>query len=136
MIQTLEVVKQGREDPIKARTSQHRQSDRACSLAISIAGAFFDKKEDEIFSPSRSSAAACEARHIAIYLAHIVFQQPHRNIAKAFARDRTSITHALRRVEDRRDDAKFDALLCRMERLAASCWNQLNPNCGDEGAGQ
>ncbi|KAA0971098.1 chromosomal replication initiator DnaA [Aureimonas fodinaquatilis] len=135
MIQILEVV-QGGGDKISASASQRRESDRACSLAISIAGAFFDKKEDEISSPSRSSAAACEARHIAIYLAHVVFQQPHRSIAAAFARDRTSITHALRRVEDRRDDVKFDALLCRMERLAASCRDQLNHHSIDEGVAQ
>jgi len=60
-----------------------------------------------------------------MYLAHVVFQCPARQIADAFRRDRTSIGYALRRVEDRRDDPAFDTFLARMERFAESCRDMM-----------
>ncbi len=96
-----------------------------CGMAIAIAAAFCNHQESEIAAPTRSSASVCDARHIAMYLAHVVFQCPARQIADAFRRDRTSIGHALRRVEDRRDDPTFDAFLARMERFAESCRDMM-----------
>ncbi|NDV87750.1 chromosomal replication initiator DnaA [Aurantimonas aggregata] len=90
----------------------------ACRLAREIASAFFAVPVPAIASPNRAVAPVCEARHVAMYLAHVVFQVPLAAIAGAFGRDRTSVAHAVRRIEDRRDDRVFDAMLTRLEGLA------------------
>ena len=90
----------------------------ACGLAREIASAFFAVPVPDIASPSRAVAPVCEARHVAMYLAHVVFQVPLMAIAAAFGRDRTSVAHAVRRIEDRRDDRGFDATLSRLEALS------------------
>ncbi|KQT54265.1 hypothetical protein ASG43_01175 [Aureimonas sp. Leaf454] len=94
-------------------------------MAREIASAVLAVPIEEIARPNRARSDACQARHIAIYLAHVVFQVPLTEIGLGFGRDRTSVAHAIRRVEDDRDGAAFDALVGRMERLAAACldWN-------------
>ncbi|MEF2071863.1 helix-turn-helix domain-containing protein [Consotaella aegiceratis] len=105
-------------------TERQRQSDTVrgrCILAREIAGAMMDVPVADIARPQRSKAGICEARHVAMYLAHVIFQLSLTAIAVDFGRDRTSVAHAVRRIEDQRDDDAFDRLLCRLERLATSC---------------
>ncbi|MCQ0988836.1 helix-turn-helix domain-containing protein [Jiella marina] len=90
----------------------------ACRMAQEIVCAFFEVPIAEIRRPNRAISPVCDARHVAMYLANVVFQISLSRMAASFGRDRTSIAHAVRRVEDRRDDAEFDALLCRLEVLA------------------
>ncbi|GGD93961.1 hypothetical protein GCM10011390_10850 [Aureimonas endophytica] len=103
-----------------------RRARLLCRLARQIASAFFDVPLVEIERPNRAAAASCEARHAAMYLANVVFQIPLVVIAQEFGRDRTSVGHAIRRVEDRRDDPPFDHCLERLEALAASCLTLLD----------
>ncbi|MDY8109983.1 helix-turn-helix domain-containing protein [Fulvimarina sp. 2208YS6-2-32] len=91
-----------------------------CRIAIAIAGAVLDIEVAEIARPNRASAPVCEARHIAMYLAHVVFQVSLIRAGRTFGRDRTSIAHAVRRIEDGRDDPAFDAKIERLETLARS----------------
>ncbi|UIJ70657.1 helix-turn-helix domain-containing protein [Aurantimonas sp. HBX-1] len=100
---------------------------RACRLAREIASAFFAIPVTDIARPSRAVAPVCEARHVAMYLAHVVFQVSLSGIAEAFGRDRTSVAHAVRRIEDRRDDAAFDTMLTRLETLAHAVKTALEP---------
>ena len=95
--------------------------ERFCDLAREIVSAMLDVPVAEINRPSRSVAPTCRARHVAIYLANVVFQVPLAVIASEFGRDRTSVGHAIRRIEDERDSADFDSLVSRLERLAAVC---------------
>lgn len=92
-----------------------------CRLARDIASAVLDVAPAEIVRPTRSPAPTCHARHVAMYLAHVIFQVPLTAISRSFGRDRTSVAHGIRRIEDLRDDAVFDALMARLERLAGSC---------------
>lgn len=93
----------------------------ACTLAREISSAMFDVPVAEINRRNRSPAPTCQARHVAMYLAHVAMRVSLSAIAEEFGRDRTSVAHAVRRIEDRRDDAGFDALLTRLERLAGAC---------------
>lgn len=90
----------------------------ACRLAQEIASAFFAIPVCEIERPGRASAPVSEARHVAMYLAHVVFQIPLSAMAEGFGRDRTTIAYAIRRIEDRRDDHAFDSIVERLECLA------------------
>jgi hypothetical protein len=109
---------------------------RACRLAREIASAFFAVPVPAIVGPSRAIAPVCEARHVAMYLAHVVFQVSLSSIAGAFGRDRTSVAHAVRRIEDRRDDKGFDAMLTRLEALShavRTALEQDEPRDGEAG---
>ena len=90
----------------------------ACAIAREIASAFFDVPVAEIALPNRAGAPVCQARHVAMYLAHVDFQIPLSVIGGDFGRDRTSVAHAVRRIEDCRDENRFDATMERLETLA------------------
>ncbi|MCW4113842.1 hypothetical protein NPA31_002540 [Aurantimonas sp. MSK8Z-1] len=98
-----------------------RYAERCCRLAREIVSLAENVAMEEIVRPSRSPVPICRARHIAMYLAHVAFQAPLMVIAQDFGRDRTTVAHAVRRIEDQRDEPDFDARLCRLERLAAAC---------------
>ncbi len=91
-----------------------------CRMAQAIASAFLDVAVERIASTRRETAPVATARHVAMYLAHVAMGHCVPLVGQAFGRDRTSVSYALHKIEDRRDDAAFDALLARMEGLAAS----------------
>jgi hypothetical protein len=92
----------------------------ACRLARFVAAEMLDVPIGEIDAATRSRQPICLARHVAMYFAHVVFQQSFTAIAAEFGRDRSGIGYAVRRIEDRRDDAAFDTLLIRHEARAAA----------------
>jgi hypothetical protein len=60
---------------------------------------------------------ACHTRQIAMYVCHVVLRLSLSDIGLAFGRDRTTAGHACNVVEDRRDDAAFDAFVASVERI-------------------
>jgi chromosomal replication initiation ATPase DnaA len=85
----------------------------AASLAIPLS---------EIAGRPRTPRVA-RARQIAIYLAHVGFGLNYTHLGEAFGRDRTTIRHACFRIEDERDQIRFDRALDFLEsalRLQAS----------------
>ena len=65
--------------------------------------------------PGRGRAREVLARHICMYLLHVVFSLSPGVIGCLFRKDRTTVVHACRRIEDRRDKAAFDAFLHALE---------------------
>lgn len=57
------------------------------------------------------------ARQTAMYLCRLVFAMRLSEIARCFGRDRTTVAHALDRIEEARENARFDAKLRRLEAL-------------------
>ncbi|MEF2551779.1 helix-turn-helix domain-containing protein [Aurantimonas sp. A2-1-M11] len=108
----------------------------ACRLAREIASAFLNVPVHDIDRPTRAIAPICEARHVSMYLAHVVFQVPLTAMAGEFGRDRTTVAHAVRRIEDRRDDANFDAVIERLERLSAAIRAALGGGGPQDGGGK
>ena len=108
--------KSGQNQALRPAAEVHAAT--ACRMAQEIVSAFFEVPIADIRRPTRAISPVCDARHVAMYLANVVFQISLSRMAPSFGRDRTSIAHAVRRVEDRRDDTEFDALLCRLEVLA------------------
>lgn len=70
---------------------------------------------DVLFTPGRSTAPVAAARQLAMYLAHVGLGLPQAEVAHAFHRDRSTVAHACRRIEDMRDKAPFDRHVARME---------------------
>jgi chromosomal replication initiation ATPase DnaA len=50
-----------------------------------------------------------------MYLAHVACAASLAAVGRTFGRDRTTAGHACRRIEDRRDDFAFDALVASLE---------------------
>ncbi len=67
----------------------------------------------------RARPHAVFARQVSMYLLHVVFSLNPQVIGRLFGKDRSTVAHACQRVEDRRDDAAFDAFLHDLE-LAVS----------------
>jgi hypothetical protein len=61
--------------------------------------------------------AVSHIQQIAMYVCHVVLQLTMTDIAAAFGMDRTTVGHACARVEDRRDDSAYDALVGSIERV-------------------
>lgn len=67
-----------------------------------------------------SRRSTCHVRQISMYVCHVVLQLSLSDIGAAFGRDRTTVGHACNVVEDRRDDAAFDAFVSAIERVVLS----------------
>lgn len=56
-------------------------------------------------------------KHLSIYLCHVVLGHSMRKIASGFKLDRTSVSYACRKIEDKRDDVNWDKFISMSERL-------------------
>lgn len=64
---------------------------------------------------SRCRATASQARHLAMYLSHVVLGRSLLEIGDEFGRDRTTVSYACAQIEDLRDDPAFDTEVSRLE---------------------
>jgi hypothetical protein len=87
--------------------------DVAMALAAWIAGV----EPGAVIRDTRGKAQVAAARHLAIYLSHVVLGRDIKHLSRAFRRDRASLRHAIRRIEDARDDMAFDQRLSRIEAI-------------------
>jgi chromosomal replication initiation ATPase DnaA len=70
--------------------------------------------------PERRRARVARARQLAVYLHHVALGASLSACARQFSRDRATIRHACARIEDLRDDARFDESAARLERAVAA----------------
>jgi hypothetical protein len=82
---------------------------------------------------SRGKADICLARQIAMYLLHTVFSCPYHEVAEFFRRDRTTVSHACKLVEDLRDEPEFDRQMERMEAFLAMSRQMAEFRAGENG---
>lgn len=64
--------------------------------------------------------STCHVRQISMYVCHVVLRLSMADIGACFGRDRSTVGHACNVVEDRRDDAAFDAFVAAIERVVLS----------------
>lgn len=69
------------------------------------------------FSAELSYREAAFIKHLSIYLCHVVLGHSMRKIATGFELDRTSVSYACRKIEDKRDDVDLERFISRSERL-------------------
>lgn len=75
--------------------------------------------DPEILSaPTRGAPRVAFARQAAMYLMHVDFAVSFEAIGRMFGRDRTTVSHACRVIEDGRDDIWLD---CRLAALELTC---------------
>ncbi|MDP3738623.1 MAG: helix-turn-helix domain-containing protein [Hyphomonadaceae bacterium] len=87
-------------------------------LATSLAGYALDVPLSSVEDDGRDAGASF-ARKVAMYLASVVFGMSLARVAAAFGRDRSTVGHACRCIEDMREDARFDTWMEALERSAA-----------------
>lgn len=92
-----------------------RWSEAACLQAMFVVAAAFHLPLDGLRSSTRGAADVAFARQVAMYLAHVSLGLSLTDVGRHFDRDRTTVAHACRTVEDQRDDAGIDAILSCLE---------------------
>ncbi|MEP7240298.1 MAG: helix-turn-helix domain-containing protein [Devosia sp.] len=91
-----------------------RRDEAAASVVVEVARAK-GVGVLEIFQRSRGSEEAATARQLAMYLLHVWLGRRQEDVGRMLGRDRTTVGHACRTVEDGRDDRTFDAEVAAME---------------------
>lgn len=86
-------------------------------LAIELASFATGVAAQQIARPSRGRAEAAAARQLAMYLAHVGFSMSLQRVAQAFGRDRSTVAYACHKIEDRRDEERFDRQVEALEEL-------------------
>jgi hypothetical protein len=98
--------------------------ERAARLLEGLVGSAFGIGGAALLAPRRGVAEIAVARQVAMYLAHTRLGVSLTLAGAFFGRDRTTAAHACRRVEERREDPRFDAILGCLER-AVDVWPDL-----------
>ncbi|MCP5411529.1 MAG: chromosomal replication initiator DnaA [Alphaproteobacteria bacterium] len=100
------------QDPAVFLTTQR------ASLARFMVAQMYGVPVDELRKPTRGRPHVARARQIAIHLARLVFGMSHKQLAREFGRDRSTIHHACYLIAQMREDSgEFDATLRWMEGL-------------------
>ena len=93
-----------------------RRADLArATLAGNVAAYAFGADGADMMCATRGAAHAAFVRQVAMYLAHVAFEMSLSRVAYAFERDRSTVAHACRVIEDRRDESEFDARIAARE---------------------
>lgn len=100
-----------------------------CRLAQSATALAFRVRTDDMRAPTRCRAGVAFARQVAMYLAHVSFGLTYTDIGRCFDRDRTTVAHACRLVEDRRDEPALDASLDYLEAAVRLCADRCGHPC-------
>ncbi len=84
----------------------------ACAVVVrDIAAEAFDIVPEMILSKQRGKEYVSRARQVAMYLTHVVCSISMTDVGLAFNRERTTVAHACKRVEEMRDDEYIDIQL-------------------------
>ena len=93
---------------------------KICHGIVALVADEFGLDAASLMSPTRGSPRAAYARQVAMYLAHVGLALSFEAIGLAFDRDRTTVSHACRVVEDSRDDEQQDRRLALLETKCAA----------------
>ena len=107
-----------------------------CRFVEAVVAAAFGVHLQDMRAPTRCRAHIAFARQVAMYLAHISFGLSFTDIGKCFERDRTTVAHACRLVEDRRDEAGLDTSLDYLDAALRLHAEQIGNQRDGMGAGR
>ena len=94
----------------------HRiEGESACRFVEALVATALGIGVSAIRAEGRGSAAEATARQMAMYLAHVELGLSLSRVGASFGRDRTTVAHACARMEDRRDDPRFERLVACLE---------------------
>ena len=105
-------------------TPAHRRGDARTTRCVSrafcreaqvLVARAFAIPADDLRQASRCRAPVALARQAAMYLANVAGGVNLTQVGQGFGRDRTTVAHACARIEDLRDDPRFDLSLTLLE---------------------
>lgn len=96
------------------------EAQRKAAIVRDIVAHLYQVRPGELTSTRREAAPAPEARHVAMYLGHVVLGLSFRELGGYFGRDRSTVAHACRSIEHRRDNREFDDMIRRLEEAVHS----------------
>lgn len=99
---------------MRTTTFSHKDITQA-QLAISAVAMEFGTPHLSLKRLKRRGTDMALARQVAMYLLRGVFDSSFVNIAKTFNRHPTTVSHAMRVIEEERDDPVLDAKIARLE---------------------
>lgn len=85
-----------------------RKDEDKAYLAGSLVAYALGLRLEDVLSPERGSHAHAKARHIAMYLTYAGCGMSLARVARAFHRDRSTVAHGCRAIEECREDPDFD----------------------------
>lgn len=88
---------------------------QAVTAAIEIAAKACAVAPADVAAGKRKASIAF-ARQLSMYLCHVVADMSLRDVAEAFERDRTTVSHACHSIEDRRECPIFDRQVEHLEK--------------------
>jgi chromosomal replication initiation ATPase DnaA len=114
---------------VRRRRAQRRPA--AEKFVLQLISTTREVPRESLLQATRGDVEVARARHLSMYLMHVVLQIPLTEIGKIFGRDRTTVGHACARMEDMRDDKRFDAAVTLLE-AAIEEWRQAEGEQGKE----
>ena len=100
------------------KTKDHSPADKAqAHLTVAATALAFDLPYADVFSRQRLSSSDIFLRQMSMYLLNTVYDFNLSRVARIFQRDRTTVRHACKVIEDQRDSAVFDELLTELEQF-------------------
>jgi chromosomal replication initiation ATPase DnaA len=105
--------------PLANEGGRHRPESPSRGVGEVVAAAFHADEAD-LRGASRGEANVALARQVVVYLLHTRFGMSYSTAGACFARDRTTAAHACRKIEERREDVRFDTLIDCLERALAA----------------
>lgn len=111
------------------RRGQRRRSEidrlaARCRCLEAVVARAFGLTVVDLRGISRGHAPVAFARQVAMYVAHVWFALSMSEVGRRFERDRTTVAHACRVVEERRDDPHVDRVIAAIE-AATDLWTDL-----------
>lgn len=92
-----------------------RRQDRAAGLVIDIVSAARGINRRQLLGRRKSMRVAL-SRQLAMYLVHTLLGRTYHETAQLFDRDRSTVSHACARIEDKREDrSAFEREVLRLE---------------------
>lgn len=104
-------------------SSREAYSKYAGELVLAIVSKDLNVSISDMKCASRGKANICVARQVAMYLLHTSMSCSYCEVAKFLARDRTTVSHGCRLIEDLRDDECFDKTISHMENFTLAAMN-------------
>lgn len=105
------------EQIIATEDQEHSGSRGGPRLTQAVVAHLYRVPIDDLFATTRGGPRAAFARQIAMYLMHVVYGLTLHQVGMAFGRDRSTVSYACHRVEDLREDPRFDHHLRQLETL-------------------
>lgn len=91
-----------------------RSAEEGCRLVALLVADALQVAPQSVVAATRGPRANAHARQAAMYLAHVALGISLTAVGLVFGRDHSTVAHGCQRVEDRRDDPAFDALISEL----------------------